>query len=337
MRIGVNPLIWINDDKPELGADVPLERCLSEARAAGYAGIELGHRFPRTERELRPLLARHRLSLISGWYSAQLLERGAERELARLVPHLQLLRAMRCDTLVLAETTGAVHREARPLSRRPVLDRASWDRFVRELARLAEMVRAQGIRVAYHPHVGTVVQTPDEVDRLMHDTPDAVGLLLDTGHVAYATASAREGDAAIRACIDRHGERIAHVHLKDVRDDVLARAIERDAPFLDAVCEGVFTVPGDGALGLEPAIAGLARRRYRGWLVVEAEQDPALAHPLTYAKLGFANAARWVASWVRGARRMRAPIVRATTRRDRTGARSSPTRAGHSRARRSRV
>ncbi|UJR84567.1 myo-inosose-2 dehydratase [Sandaracinus amylolyticus] len=334
MRIGVNPLIWINDDKPELGADVPLERCLSEARAAGYAGIELGHRFPRTALELRPLLARHRLSLISGWYSAQLVERGAERELERLGPHLELLRAMRCDTLVLAETTGAVHREMRPLSRRPVLDRATWQGFVRELERLAVRARAQGIRVAYHPHVGTVVQTADEVERLMQDTSDDVGLLLDTGHFAYAAASPRDGDAAIRACIARHGERVVHVHLKDVRAEVLARAIERDVPFLDAVCEGVFTVPGDGALALEPAIAELARRRYRGWWVVEAEQDPAIAHPLTYAKLGFANAARWVASWARRARRLRAPIVRATTRRDRSGLAA---RTGHARARRSRV
>lgn len=292
MRIGVNPLLWINDDKPELGADVPLERCLAEARAAGYAGIELGHRFPRSVRELRPLLARHRLSLISGWYSAHLCERGVERELDALGPHLALLRAMGCETLIVGEVSGAVHREPCTLSRRPVLDAAQWPRFTRALDRLAQRVLGEGLRLAYHHHVGTVVETPEEVARLLDETSDAVGLLLDTGHLAWAS----RGGAPLHHWVERFAHRIAHVHLKDVRRDVLARARRDDLPFLDAVCAGVFTVPGDGALELAPVVAALRRRRYRGWLVVEAEQDPAIAHPLTYARLGFANAAHLLAA-----------------------------------------
>ena len=295
MRIGVNPLIWINDDEPALGADVSLEQCLAEARQAGYVGIEMGHRFPTSARELAPLLARHRLALVSGWYGAHLLERGAEREMEVLRPHLELLRAMGCATLVFGELTGAVHCQDVPLSRRPVLDRPGMARFTRELDRLATLARREGVRLALHHHVGTVVETPEEIERVMLDTSDAVGLVLDTGHLAWGAAE----PLALDRFVERHGDRIVHVHLKDVRADVLARARREALPFLTAVREGVFTVPGDGSLALEPAIEALSRRDYRGWIVVEAEQDPARAHPLTYARLGHAGATRMIAACAR--------------------------------------
>jgi inosose dehydratase len=287
VRIGVNPLLWINDDKPELGANIPLERCLAEASEAGYAGIELGHKFPRDERELRPLLTRHRLALISGWYSARLIERGADRELEELRAHFELLQVMECRTLIFGDVSGAIHRGDAPLSSRPVLDPKSWGRFVRELERLARKLSAQGIQLAYHHHMGTIVQTPVEIARLLNDTTSAVGLLLDTGHYAFAA----HGGDALAPFVERYGDRIVHVHLKDVRREVGDRALARDDSFLDAVCDGVFTVPGDGSLNLTPVLTALKRRNYDGWIVVEAEQDPARAHPLTYAKIGYANVA----------------------------------------------
>jgi inosose dehydratase len=276
----------MNDDAPELGASISLERCLAEARAAGFEGIELGRKFPREERVLRPLLKRHALALVSGWYSARLAERGAEREFASLRDHLALLRAMKCTALVFGDVTRAVHRTPKPLSARPKLTARSWPRFLRELEVLARRIRDEGIQMAYHHHMGTFIETPDEIARLMDGTSPAVGLLLDTGHLAWG---ARGDVEALPRILRGYADRIVHVHLKDVRREVLERALAADMPFLTAVRAGVFTVPGDGDFDLAPVIETLALRRYDGWIVVEAEQDPARADPLTYANLGYAH------------------------------------------------
>ena len=281
VEIGINPITWTNDDMPELGGDIPLETCLSEARAAGYAGIELGGKFPREARILGPLLERHGLRLVSGWYSAQLARRGAEEEASAVEPHRALLVALGCRVMVFAEGHGSTDGDPRArLSARPTLSPAQWGSFCERLNALAAHLRAHGIRLAFHHHMGTVVQTEDEVDRLMRDTSDDVGLLLDTGHLAFAG-----GDPV--AAARRHGARIVHVHCKDVRAPVLRDALARDASFLAAVLDGVFTVPGDGAIDFAAVLAALRAARYSGWLVVEAEQDPAKAHPLTYARMGF--------------------------------------------------
>jgi inosose dehydratase len=283
VRLGINPLTWSNDDLPSLGAETPLETCLAEAREAGYEGVELGHKFPRTGAELRPILAAHELALVSGWYSARLLERDAEREFEAMQPRLEFLLALGCGVMVVAEVTGAVHgdRTAR-LSRRPWMPRGRWPEFGARLTALAERMRGRGMRLAYHHHMGTVVQSPQDIDALMAATGAAVELLLDTGHLAFAGGDPVE-------CARRYGARIAHVHCKDVRGDVLETVRNRDASFLDAVLAGVFTVPGDGVVEYGAVLAPLAAAGYRGWLVVEAEQDPAVAHPRTYATLGQRN------------------------------------------------
>jgi inosose dehydratase len=281
IRIGINPITWSNDDLPELGGDIPLETCLAEARQAGYAGIELGHKFPRRAAALRPLLARHGLALVSGWFSGGLLVRSLAEEIEAVAGHLELLAAMGCRVMVFAETTGAVHgARATTLTRRPRLAAGDWAGFGAKLTRLGEHLAAHGVALAYHHHMGTVVESADDVDCLMAATGPAVGLLLDTGHLSYAGA-----DPA--AVARRHGRRINHVHCKDVRPAVLARARAADLSFLDAVVKGVFTVPGDGGIAFDPVLAALRAVDYQGWLVVEAEQDPAKAHPLTYARIGY--------------------------------------------------
>lgn len=286
VRIGINPLTWTNDDLPQLGGDTPVEVCLSEARAAGYSGIEMGHKFPRNAVRLRPLLERHGLDLISGWYSAALLERSVEAEIEAVGGHLDLLAAMGCEVMVFAEVTGCVHGDRRaPLSKRPRLSDQQWSTFGTNLTRLAEHLQSRGLRLAYHHHMGTVIETEAEIDQLMLHTGEAVGLLLDTGHLAFA-----DGDPV--SVIARHGPRIVHVHCKDVRTEVLADARQRDRSFLDAVLDGVFTVPGDGSIDFTAVAAALEQARYHGWLVVEAEQDPEVAHPLTYARMGFEHLSR---------------------------------------------
>ena len=289
VTLAINPITWTNDDMPELGGDIPLDVCLAEARLAGYAGIELGGKFPRRATELRPILARHGLELASGWYSAQLCRRSVTEELAAISDHLDLLAAMGCKAMVFAEGHGSTDgNPASPLSARPVLSESAWPALCAKVNDVARHLRQRGVRLAFHHHMGTVVQTESEIDRLMAGTDADVGLLLDTGHLLFAG-----GDPV--AVAKRYRERIVHVHCKDIRPAVLQDARRRDQSFLDAVVDGVFTVPGDGCVDYRALLEILKGAGYAGWLVVEAEQDPAKAHPLTYARMGFAHLSRLLA------------------------------------------
>jgi len=291
VRLGANPIIWSNDDLRELGADIPLETCLGEARAVGFEGMELGHKFPREPRALAEVLGGFGLECISGWHSAELLTWGASEELTRLRPHLELLKAMGSPVLVFAEVSHAVHGDLeRPLSERPVLTARDWRELGKRLTEVAAATAEEGVRLAYHHHMGTVVQSAEDIDTLMAATGPEVGLLLDTGHAAFAGA-----DPA--ALARRYAPRIVHVHAKDVRASVLAEAQRANWSFLRAVLAGVFTVPGDGAIAFGPVFAELAG--YCGWVVLEAEQDPRIANPLTYATLGYRTLERLVAEHAR--------------------------------------
>lgn len=281
VRIGINPITWSNDDMPALGGDTPLEVCLAETRQAGYAGIEMGGKFPKTAAALRPVLDRHGLAFISGWYSAKLLERDAQAEIAAIADHLDLMAGMGCKVMVFAEGSGATHGDrTKPAGQRRQIQ--DWAEYGKRITAVGEHMRKRGVHLAFHHHMGTAVQTGDEIDRLMASTGDAVGLLLDTGHATYAGADPL-------AIAKKHAGRIVHVHCKDVRRPVLDQALKKNQSFLDAVVDGVFTVPGDGAIAYPPILSHLAQQGYQGWLVVEAEQDPAKAHPLTYATMGFRN------------------------------------------------
>ena len=286
VSLGINPITWTNDDMPELGGDIPLDTCLAETRIAGYAGIELGGKFPRRADVLRPIMATHRLELVSGWYSADLCRRSVAEELAAVESHLDLLAAMGCKVMVFAEGHGSTDGDpSAPLSRRPVLADDAWAPFCAKVDAVAAHLRGRGVRLAFHHHMGTVVQTEAEIDRLMANTREDVGLLLDTGHLVFAG-----GDPI--AVARRHGARIVHVHCKDVRAKVAQEVIDEDRSFLRAVLDGIFTVPGDGSIDFSAVLRQLVPFGYDGWLVVEAEQDPAEAHPLTYAKMGFENLKR---------------------------------------------
>jgi inosose dehydratase len=279
VRIGINPLTWTNDDLPELGEKNSLETCLKEAKQAGYEGVELGRKFPRDAAVLGPILKHHKLDLVSGWYSARLLERSVEDEIKALQAHATLLRSLGAKVMVFCEVSRCVHGDRKvPLSKRPKLAEKEWNQFCERLDRIADHLQEQGLKMAYHHHMGTLIQSEDEVDRMMDGT-SKVGLLLDSGHLTFA------GGDPLRA-LERHAQRIVHVHCKDIRRDKLAHARELDMSFLDSVLGDVFAVPGDGSIDFAPMLEGLAKTGYRGWLVVEADQDPAKAHPLTHARLG---------------------------------------------------
>ena len=279
VRIGINPLTWTNDDLPELGDGNSLETCLKEAKQAGYEGVELGRKFPRDAAVLGPILKSHQLDLVSGWYSARLLERPVEDEIREMQPHLWLLKALGSKAMVFCEVSRCVHGNRKvALSRRPKLAEKEWQPFCAALEKVGQYLKKQGMALAYHHHMGTVIQAEDEVERMMESTR-SVGLLLDTGHLTFA------GGDPLRA-LKRHARRIVHVHCKDIRKDKLAQAKKEDWSFLDGVVGDVFAVPGDGSIDFDPILAALAKHKYAGWLVVEADQDPAKAHPLKHARIG---------------------------------------------------
>jgi inosose dehydratase len=286
IRIGANPIGWSNDDLHDIGGDTPLEVCLAEASEAGFVGMELGHKFPRQPQALQAALAPFGMACISGWYSAQLLTRDADAEMQYLRPHLDLLKAMGSDVLVLCETSNAIHGDrSKPLSQRPRLREGDWAEWGRRLTQLADHTLAEGVRVAYHHHIGTIVETPDDIDALMASTGPSVALLLDTGHATWGGADPVE-------LARKYRTRIGHFHAKDVRKNILDKVRAKDSSFLDAILGegdelGVYTVPGDGMVDYAAVFEQL--QGYSGWVVVEAEQDPKKANPLAYAKKGVAH------------------------------------------------
>ena len=242
IRLGIAPIGWSNDDLLELGGDITLEQCLREARQAGYAGVEKGGKFPMDPKVLGPILEGHGLKLVSGWFSGELRHGSVEREKRRIAQQLALYQALDVPVMVYAETTGTVQAGIdTPVAARPRMPDEEFKRYGDRLTELAEWLRAEGCPMTFHHHMGTVVETEREVDLLMARTGDAVGLLFDTGHLHFAG-----GD--VLATARRHGRRINHVHCKDIRADVLARLKAENWSFLKGVIEGVFTVPGDGAI-----------------------------------------------------------------------------------------
>jgi inosose dehydratase len=280
VRLGIAPIAWTNSDLPQLGGETSLETCLAESRQAGFSGTETGVKFPMDPKVLGPILDRHGLALVSGWFSGELLSRPLAEEKARLADQMATFRSLGAPVLVYAETTGTVQSKIDvAVSRRPRLAEADLPAYGRKLTALAEWMAGEGVSMAFHPHMGTVVENQREVDLLMAHTGPAVGLLLDTGHLVYAGADVQE-------VTRRHGGRIVHVHCKDIRPEVLRRVRQQDLSFLAAILEGIFTVPGDGVIDYYAFARLLAERSYQGWVVVEAEQDPAKAPPGLYSALG---------------------------------------------------
>ena len=289
VKIGINPISWSNDDLPSLGGETPLEVALAEGKAIGYQGFELGNKFPREPQALRAVLARHGLELVSGWYSGRLAQRTVEEEIQAVGPHLALLAQNGAKVMVYGEVADSIQGAPQPLYKRPRFFRPQqWDEYADRLSRFARYTLDRGVRVAYHHHMGAYVETPADVDLLMARVGDEVGLLFDSGHIAFAG-----GDAA--AVLAKHVKRVCHVHCKDVRPSVVKLARNRNWSFLEAVINGAFTVPGDGSLDFAALLQLLRGNGYRGWLVVEAEQDPAVAPSYRYAEMGYRHLHRLLA------------------------------------------
>jgi inosose dehydratase len=279
VRLGITPTLWWNDDFPSIDIGVSFGQCVSEMALAGFQGCSVGHKYPTDIAQLKSALDLRGLSVSEPWVSTYFtIDEMEEQTLANFHSQLEFIKAVGGTEMVVAEFGGAVN----PLpvavfANRPVFDDAQWDALTAGLNRLGEIAKSEGMRLCYHHHMGTGVMTRPEVDRLMASTdPDLVHLLLDTGHLAFA------GDDPLDAA-KTYADRIKHVHLKDVRPDVIDRAHAEGFSFQAAIEAGVFTVPGDGSIDFVPIFDALAGGGFEGWLVVEAEQDPAKADPLEYA------------------------------------------------------
>ena len=280
VKLGVAPIAWSNDDMPELGGDTTLEQCLSEASQAGYIGLESGGKFPKKSNELIPKLEQFNLDLCSGWYGANLRKNSVKDEKIAIQEQLNLFKDCKAPCIVLAEVSGSIQGDPKKkLSTRPQMDEDEWKNFCIKISELGKYLEDEEMPIAYHHHMGTVIETQKDTERLLDNTHDSVKLTLDTGHMLFA-----KGDS--KKILNDYNERLLHVHCKDIRKNVLESSLNQDLSFRDAFLSGAFTVPGDGCIDYKPLFEVLKKKNYSGWLVVEAEQDPNKANPLEYAIKG---------------------------------------------------
>ena len=285
VRIGINPLSWMNDDLPSLGGETLLETALSEGKEIGYEGFELGNKFPKDGPGLKAKLDDFGLACVSGWYSGFLGNDSVEAEIERCKAHMAKLQYNDVKVVVYGECADTIQGQIdTPVSKRPKFaSEALWKAYAERLNAFGEhLIKTYGIQLAYHHHMGAYVESPADVDKLMALTdPTKVFLLFDTGHAYFG------GAADPVTLLKKHVERVVHVHCKDVRSAVIAQARNDSWSFLNGVINGTFTVPGDGSLDYEAVLTTLKNAGYEGWLVVEAEQDPAVAPSYEYAKKGY--------------------------------------------------
>ena len=283
IRFGTNPIAWANDDDQSLGAHIPTDRILREAAEIGFDGIENGHRWPDDPEALRQLLGGHGLAFISGWYSLNLLTQPVAAEKAAIQRHLDKLKHNGCAVCIVCETSNSIQGRDVALSQSPVLTAAAMRDFGAKVEELAEFTAAQGITLVYHHHMGTVVETPEEIDAFMAATGPATKLLFDAGHCYFGGQGADPAPV-----LRRYADRVAHFHAKNVRPEVMAKVRDTGMSFMDGVRAGVFTVPGDpeGGVDFAPLLRILKDSGYGGWIVIEAEQDPEERDPVHYQSLG---------------------------------------------------
>jgi len=283
VKIGISLIAWQNDDLPDLTADFTTEGAMQDAARIGYQGVERGRRMPAETEGLRAYLDRYGVSLCGGWCSGNLMVASVEAEKEAIRQQVEQFAALSAPCIVYAECSNTIQGDiATPVSRRPKLNRDEVTAYAAKLSELAKWSADQGCVLSYHHHMGAMVQDAEDIDWLMADSDPALTLLFDTGHLHFAGADPL-------AVLDKWGDRVHHVHYKDVRQPVLDWVHANDKSFLDGVAAGVYSVPGDpeGCIDFQAITDRLGAMNYDGWIVVEAEQDPAKAPPFEYSKLGY--------------------------------------------------
>ncbi|HDX9635688.1 MULTISPECIES: myo-inosose-2 dehydratase [Bacillus] len=279
IKLGIAPIAWTNDDMPELGAENTFEQCISEMALAGFNGSEVGNKYPRNTVVLKKSLELRNLEIASAWFSTFLTTKPLEETVQEFIKHRDFLHDMGAKVIVVSEQGHSIQglMDVPLFQNKPVFTDEEWDKLVDGLHHLGKLAQEKGLHIVYHHHMGTGVQTTAEIEKLMDITdPNLVSLLFDTGHLVFS------GEEPLYI-LKKYLPRIKHVHLKDIREEVVDAVKENELSFLQAVKNGAFTVPGDGVIVFDEVFNILANSDYKGWFVVEAEQDPALANPFEYA------------------------------------------------------
>ncbi|MDY5421943.1 myo-inosose-2 dehydratase [Actinobacillus porcinus] len=283
VKLGIAPIGWTNDDLPEIGKENTFEQCVSEMALAGFTGSEVGSKYPRDAKVLKQKLELRGIQICNAWFSTFFVDGKKEETIQGFIEHMNFLHEMGAKVIGCSEQSRSIQGQKKAIFKeKTVFTEAEWQLLAEGYNELAKIAAEKGMKVCLHHHMGTGIQTPAEIDKYMEMTNDDVGLLFDSGHIYYSEGSQQ----AMLDVLAKYVDRIFHVHLKDVRDDVVAEVKSKDLSFLEGVVKGTFTVPGDGVIDFRPIFEILDKHNYKGWMVVEAEQDPAIANPLEYAIKG---------------------------------------------------
>lgn len=278
VKLAIAPIAWTNDDLPDLGAENTFEQCVSEMALSGFKGSEIGNKYPKDVDTLKHKLEVRGLQICNAWFSSLLLSEGYEATIEAFIKHRDFLHALGAKVIGASEQGNSIQGTSLSIfGAKPVYTDEQWALIAKGFNEMGRLAKEKGMYFTVHHHMGTGVQTAEEIDKLMEITdPDLVYLLFDTGHLAFS------GEDAV-AVLEKYVDRVKHVHLKSIRQSVIDEGKAKDYSFLDCVRAGAFTVPGDGDFDFTPVFDILAKADYEGWVVVEAEQDPAKANPYEYA------------------------------------------------------
>lgn len=278
VKLGIAPIAWTNDDMPDLGAENTFEQCISEMALAGFTGCEVGNKYPKDTAVLKKALDLRGMQICNAWFSTFLTTKPYEETEAEFIKHITFLKEMGAKVVGISEQGHSIQgTDLSIFDDKYVMNDEEWDLLCTGVNKLGKVAKDMGITLTFHHHMGTVVQTAAEIDRLMENTdPEYFNLLFDSGHLAYCGED-------YMYILKKYINRIKHVHLKDIRPDVVAEVKANGLSFLQGVRKGTFTVPGDGVIDFAPIFDVLAENNYEGYVLVEAEQDPAIANPFEYA------------------------------------------------------
>lgn len=279
VKLGIAPIAWTNDDMPDLGSENTFEQCISEMALAGFTGCEVGNKYPRDDiPALKKALSLRNMQICNAWFSSFLLTKPYDEVEKDFTDHISFLKEMGAKVVGISEQSYSIQGTDKSVFKdKYIMNDDEWARLCNGVNRLGKVAKDMGISLTYHHHMGTVVQTAAEIDRLMENTdPELFSLLYDSGHLAYC------GEDYI-GVLKKYANRVKHVHLKDIRPEIIDKVKKENLSFLEGVRLGTFTVPGDGAIDFGPIFDILADSGYEGYVLVEAEQDPAKANPFEYA------------------------------------------------------
>jgi len=281
IKLGIAPIAWTNDDLPSLGGENTFAQCVSEMALAGFSGSEIGNKYPRDTTLLKEKLQLRGIQICNAWFSTFFADGKEDETINDFLSHMNFLHEMGAKVIGCSEQSQSIQGTDKPVfDEKPNFNEEEWQRVAKGYNTLAKLAAEKGMKVCLHHHMGTAIQTPAEIDKFMAVTNEDVGLLLDTGHIYYSEGNQQ----AIIDVLSKYVQRVPHVHLKDIRDETRQQVIAEHRSFLDGVRLGAFTVPGDGVINFKPIFDILDKAGYTGWMVVEAEQDPAMADPLEYAQ-----------------------------------------------------